>query len=65
LARSVESDADSPPSGLASVQQQVQGRLDQGQLQTIIVTETDLMVSVVDTTIEIYNGSRVQAEPPT
>jgi uncharacterized membrane protein YccC len=65
LAHSVESDADSPPSGLAPVQQQVQSRLDQGQLQTIIVNETDLMVSVVDTTIEIYNGSRAQAEPPT
>jgi uncharacterized membrane protein YccC len=65
LARSVESDADSPPSGLLPVVQQVQGRLDQGLLQTIIVDETDLMVSVVDTTIEIYNGSRSQPEPPT
>jgi len=64
LAHSVESDADSPPSGLAPVQQQVQERLDQGPLQTIIVNETDLMVSVVDTTIEIYNGSRAPAEPP-
>ena len=65
LARSVESDADAPPSGLAPVLQQVHGRLDHGQLQTIIVNETDLMVSVVDTTIEIYNDSRVQGDPPT
>ena len=65
LARSVESDADSPPSGLLPVQQRVQGRLDHGQLQTIIVNETDLMVGVVDTTIEIYNGSRARADPPT
>ena len=64
LAHSVESDADSPPSGLAPVLQQVHSRLDHGQLQTIIENETDLMVSVVDTTIEIYNGSRAQAEPP-
>jgi uncharacterized membrane protein YccC len=65
LARSVESDADSPPSGLGPAQQQVHTHLDHGQLQTILVDETELMVSVVDTTIEIYNGSRVQAEPPT
>jgi uncharacterized membrane protein YccC len=65
LAHSVESDADSPPSGLASIQQQVHGRLDHGQLQTIIVDESELMVSVVDTTIEIYNGSRAQDGPPT
>ncbi|HEX4219702.1 MAG TPA: FUSC family protein [Acidimicrobiales bacterium] len=58
LARSVETDADSPPSGLGPVRQQVHDGLDPGQLQSIIVNETDLMVDVVDTTIDIYNGSR-------
>jgi uncharacterized membrane protein YccC len=65
LARSVEADADSPPSGLGPLQQQVHTHLDQGQIQTILLDETDLMVSVVDTTIEIYNGSRAKTEPPT
>jgi uncharacterized membrane protein YccC len=58
LARSVETDTDSPPSGLGPVQHRVHDDLDRGQLHTIIVNETDLMVSVVDTSIEIYNDSR-------
>jgi uncharacterized membrane protein YccC len=58
LARSVETDTDSPPSGLGHVQQRVHHDLVRGHLQTIIVNETDLMVSVVDTSIEIYNDSR-------
>jgi hypothetical protein len=58
LARSVETDTDSPPSGLGPVQHRVHDDLDRGQLPTIIVNETDLMVSVVDTSIAIYNDSR-------
>jgi uncharacterized membrane protein YccC len=64
LARSVETDTDSPPSGLGPVQQRVHHDLDRGQLQTIIVNETDLMVSVVDTSIEIYNDSRSAPDLP-
>lgn len=39
--------------------------LSHGQRQTILVSETDLMAAVVDTTIEIYNASRTGTERPT
>jgi uncharacterized membrane protein YccC len=65
LARSVETDAESPPSGLGVVLQQVRGRLGQGQWQTVVENEADLMVDVVDTTIEIYNAGRGRPERST
>ncbi|MGA8369666.1 MAG: hypothetical protein WB765_06015 [Acidimicrobiales bacterium] len=65
LADAVEADVDSPASGLESVQHQVHRVLSHGQRQTILVSETDLMAAVVDTTIEIYNASRTGTERPT
>ena len=65
LADAVEADVDSPASGLESVQHQVHRGLSHGQLQTILVSETDLMAAVVDTTIELYNASRTGTERPT
>ena len=64
LADAVEKDVDSPPSGLDSVRQQMHSGLIHGQLQTILVNETDRMAGVVDTTIEIYNASRTGTERP-